>query len=79
MAVKIRLARFGKKGQPNYRIVAIDESKKRNGRYLEALGLYNPMVQPPMVKINQERYHYWLSVGGKPTDTVRNLIKKSAK
>ena len=78
MAVKIRLSRFGKKGQPSYRIIAIDESKKRNGRYLENLGFFNPTVKPPAVKINKDRFNYWLSVGAKPTEAVRKLIKENS-
>jgi len=76
MAVKIRLSRFGKKHQPTYRIIAVDESKKRDGKYLENLGFYNPIVKPAVVKIDKERFEYWLSVGAKPTEAVRNLIKK---
>lgn len=75
MAVKIRLSRFGKKHQPSYRIIAVDESKKRDGKYLENLGFYNPMIKPPIVKINKERYDHWLSVGAKPTEAVKKLIK----
>jgi len=75
MSVKIRLSRFGKKPQPSYRIIAVDESKKRDGRYLENLGFYNPQVKPPLVKVNQERYHYWLSVGAKATKAVEKLLK----
>ena len=76
MAVKIRLTRIGKRGQPIYRIIAIDESKKRDGKYLENLGLYNPTTNPVEFKIDKERLNYWLSKGAIPSETVNNLIKK---
>lgn len=77
MAVKIRLARFGKTGKAVYRLVAIDEHFKRNGRAIEILGTYNPHAQMKneKVKIKKERVDYWLSVGAKPTPTVANLLK----
>lgn len=75
MAVKIRLSRFGKKGQPSYRVIAVEESKKRDGKYLENLGFYNPLTNPPTIKINKDRYQHWISVGAKPTETVRNFFK----
>lgn len=77
MAVKIRLARFGKTGKPAYRIVAIDEHKQRNGRSLEILGTYDPIANPAKTILNKERINYWISVGAKPTETVAQLIKKS--
>jgi small subunit ribosomal protein S16 len=74
--VKIRLARFGKKGQPIYRIVVIESGKKRDGKYLEAIGFYNPNPDPPLIKIDKPRYLDWLKKGAQPTTTVANLAKK---
>jgi small subunit ribosomal protein S16 len=75
--VKIRLARFGKKKQPIYRIVAADISAPRDGRYLERLGWYNPRANDgdEKIKVNVDRVNYWLGVGAKPTERVRHLIK----
>lgn len=79
MAVKIRLARTGKTNQPFYRVVAIDEHLKRDGRAIETLGSYNPHKTANKLEISLERVNYWLSVGAKPTLTVSNLIKKYKK
>jgi small subunit ribosomal protein S16 len=76
MAVRIRLSRFGKKGQPRYRIAVADSKFKRDGKVIEYIGAYNPMVEPPDIKIDKERYDYWLSVGAKPSATVKSIAKK---
>jgi len=76
MAVKIRLARYGAKKRPFYRIVVADERYPRDGRFLETVGTYNPMVDPSEFSIKQERVQYWLGQGAIPTDTVNSLIKK---
>ena len=76
MAVKIRLARFGAKKRPFYRIVVADERYPRDGRFLETVGTYNPMVEPSEVTMKQERVQYWLGQGATPTSTVNSLIKK---
>ena len=77
MAVKIRLARFGKTGKPLYRLVAIDEHFKRNGKAVEILGTYNPheKVKSQKLKVKSDRVKYWLSVGAKTTETVASLLK----
>lgn len=75
MAVKIRLRQVGKKHQRSYWIVATDSRAKRDGKYLEKLGFYNPNFAPPKVKINKKRLNYWLSVGGQPTEGVKKIIK----
>lgn len=75
MAVKIRLSRVGTTGKPVYRLVAIDEHKKRNGMAIEILGNYEPLANPAKVTLKNDRIKYWLSVGATPTDTVRHLIK----
>ncbi|XPV76560.1 MAG: 30S ribosomal protein S16 [Desulfovibrio sp.] len=77
MALKIRLTRMGSKKRPFYRIVAINSESRRDGRPLEFLGHFNPMVEPNEIVIKQERLDYWLGQGAKPSDTVRTLIKKS--
>ena len=75
MAVHIRLARYGGKKKPYYRIVAIEHQVKRDGAFLENLGTYDPKLNPPEVKVDAERYAYWISKGAKASDTVRNLVK----
>lgn len=76
MAVKIRLQRGGKKKQPIYRIVAADGRYKRDGRFLEKLGTYNPNTDPMTIDMKEPRVMYWLGVGATPTDTVRNLLSR---
>ncbi len=76
MAVKIRLQRGGKKKQPIYRIVAADSRFKRDGRFLEKLGQYNPTTDPMTIDLKETRVMYWLGVGATPTDTVRNLLSR---
>ncbi len=76
MSVKIRLARHGAKKKPFYKIVAADIESPRDGRFLENLGTYNPMVEPADVIINEERMRYWIGEGAIPTETVKNLLKK---
>ena len=74
MPVKIRLQRHGKKGKPFYWIVAADSRSKRDGRYLEKIGTYNPNTNPANVEINQESAINWLEKGAQPTDTARTLL-----
>ena len=76
MAVKIRLARHGKKKYPFYRIVAADIQAPRDGRFLEILGTYDPNLEPAAVKLEGERIQYWIDKGAIPTDTVRSLLRK---
>ena len=76
--VKIRLARGGAKKAPFYRIVVADVRAKRDGRFIERLGSYNPMVQENRFSIDVERTKYWLSVGAQPTNRVRKLMKSAA-
>ncbi|MCL4390546.1 MAG: 30S ribosomal protein S16 [Patescibacteria group bacterium] len=77
MAVKLRLTRIGKTGNAQYRLIAIDEHKRRGGRAIEVLGSYNPhqKVKSQKLKVKSERIKYWLSVGAKPTETVAQLLK----
>ncbi len=74
MAVKLRLRRMGKKRQPVYKVVAADARSPRDGKFIEALGLYNPKTDPAVVEIKEERALYWLNVGAQPTVTVKNLL-----
>ncbi len=77
MAVKLRLQRHGSKKRPFYRLVAADSRNKRDGRYLEIIGTYNPTTEPASVKIDVEKAEKWLNEGAKPTDTVKNLFAKA--
>lgn len=72
--VTLRLARFGAKKRPFYRIVAADSRAKRDGRFIEVIGTYDPRSEPPSVNLKDDRIRYWLSVGAQPSDTVRRLI-----
>jgi small subunit ribosomal protein S16 len=76
MAVKIRLARHGAKKRPFYRIVAADSEAPRDGKFLETLGTYNPLVEAGDVSLKTERVKYWMEKGATPTVTVKNLLKK---
>ena len=73
--LKIKLSRTGKKGFATYKIIVNEARSKRDGRYLEKLGFYNPNTKPTTLKINQKRLDYWLSKGAQPTDTIRRLLK----
>ena len=73
----IRMARFGAKKKPSYRVVVIDKERARDSRSVEVVGLYNPVSQPPVVRFNHERVQYWLKNGAQPSDTVSRLLKKN--
>lgn len=76
MAVTIRLSRHGRHKLPLYRIVAADQDYKRDGRYLELLGTYNPNFDPPTVKLKHDRVKYWLGVGATTSATMSQIIEK---
>ena len=76
MAVKLRLKRMGAKQKPFYRIVAADSRTKRDGKFLENVGTYNPVKNPAEVKVDEEKALYWLKKGAIPTETVRNILSK---
>ena len=76
MAVKIRLARHGAKKKPFYRIVVADSESPRDGKYLENVGTYNPLLDPVQITLKSERIQYWIDKGAKPSDTVRSLLKQ---
>ena len=73
--VKIRLARFGRKKRPFYRIVVTDSRKRRDSGWIESIGYYNPMTEPTTVKMDLERLNYWLGVGAKMSERVEKLKK----
>ncbi len=75
--VKLRLQRFGTTKRPFYRIVAAEARKKRDGRYLEIIGQYDPTKEPVLINIDAEKALKWLSEGAQPTDTVKNLFTKT--
>lgn len=79
MAVAIRLRQEGSKGRLFYRVVAADKRFKRDGRFLEILGTYDPQKKESNINIDLEKVNSWISKGAQPTETVRSLIKKVAK
>ena len=77
MAVKMRLKRMGAKKAPFYRVVVADSRSPRDGRFIEVIGTYNPLVTPAEVKLDEEKAMKWLNDGAIPTDTVKNLFSKA--
>lgn len=73
----IRLTRMGKKKRPFYRIVVTDSRKRRDGGWIESIGYHDPMTEDKTVKLDKARYDYWISVGAKPSDTVKKLATKA--
>ena len=73
--VRIRLRRVGKRNQPSYRIVAADSRVKRDGKYLEMLGFYNPRTHPPTVVVKEDRVYWWLSHGAQATEAVERIFR----
>jgi small subunit ribosomal protein S16 len=71
----IRLARFGAKKKPTYRVVVIDKERARNSRSVEVVGHYNPIAKPAQVELKHERIEYWIKNGAQPSDTVTRLLK----
>ena len=76
MAVKIRLKRMGSKRNPFYRVVVADSRSPRDGRFIETVGTYNPVVNPAEVKVDEEAVLKWLANGAQPSDTIRNILSK---
>ena len=74
--LRIRLRRVGKKKQPNYRIVVVDSRAPRDGSYIEKVGFYNPMTDPPTIELDLDRAKHWLSVGAQPSDPVALMLEK---
>ncbi|MDO4394790.1 MAG: 30S ribosomal protein S16 [Mycoplasmatota bacterium] len=77
MAVKMRLKRMGAKKAPFYRIVVADSRSPRDGKFIELVGTYNPLLTPAEIKINEELALDWLKKGAIPTDTVKNLLSEA--
>ena len=77
MAVKMRLKRMGAKKAPFYRVVVADSRSPRDGKFIELIGPYNPLVTPAEIKINEELALEWLNKGAIPTDTVKNILSKT--
>ena len=77
MAVKMRLKRIGVKKKPFYRVVVADSRSPRDGKFIEEIGTFNPMIETAQINIDSERATVWLKNGAQPTDTVRALLKKS--
>lgn len=77
MAVKIRLKRVGKKKAPSYRVVVADARSPRDGRIIENIGWYNPLVEPSAIHIDEEKALGWLKNGAQPTDSVSSLLKRA--
>jgi len=76
LAVHLRLRRIGRKKVPIYKLVAADSRAPRNGRFIEALGIYKPLVQPMELEVKEPRLFYWLGKGALPSDTVRTLLSR---
>ena len=75
--VRIRLRRIGLKGQPSYRIVAIDKESPRDGRFLEILGFYNPRTEPATIELNEDRIYDWMSKGAQPSESVERVFRSA--
>ena len=73
----IRLARFGSKKKPTYRVVVIEKERARDSRNIEVVGTYNPILEPMAVNLNHERIAYWMKSGAQPSDTVARLLKNN--
>jgi small subunit ribosomal protein S16 len=71
----IRLSRIGKKKQPTYRVVVIEKTRPRDGRFVEIVGTYDPLKNPAVIQLDAERIKYWLGCGAQPSDTVRSFLR----
>jgi small subunit ribosomal protein S16 len=77
MAVKLRLKRMGAKQRPFYRLVAADSRSPRDGKFIETVGTYDPIKQPAVISLDEEKILKWLGLGAVPTETVRTILKKN--
>ena len=78
MAVRIRLTRLGRKKKPFYRIIVADSESKRDGKFLDVVGTYDPLQNPAVITINAEKLQEWIGKGALPTTTVKSLISKNS-
>jgi len=78
MAVRIRLTRLGRKKKPFYRIIVADSERKRDGKFLDVVGTYDPLQDPAAITIDNEKLQEWMGKGALPTTTVKSLIKKAS-
>jgi small subunit ribosomal protein S16 len=76
MAVRIRLARHGRKKKPFYKMVVVFSESPRDGRFIEVVGTYNPIVDPPEITVKEDEVLSWLKKGAKPSDTVKSILRK---
>ena len=74
--VSIRLARYGKKKKPFYRVVVIEKRNPRNGRFVEIVGTYDPLKDPAEIKLEADRIKFWLGHGAQPSNTVRSFLRR---
>jgi small subunit ribosomal protein S16 len=77
MSVKIRLKRMGSKKRPFYRVVVADSRSPRDGRFIETVGYYNPIIEPEEIKLEDDKIVNWMLQGAQPTETVRNMLSKA--
>lgn len=77
MSVTVRLSRRGQKGKPFYRVVVTEKHSKRDGKVIDVIGTYNPMLVPPLANIKEDRLKHWIENGAQPTLLVANIVKKS--
>jgi small subunit ribosomal protein S16 len=73
----IRLARFGAKKKPSYRLVVIDKERARDSSAVEVVGHYSPVTQPPLVELKRDRIEYWIKSGAQPSETVARLLRQN--
>ena len=79
MSVRVRLTRVGSKKNPIWRVVVADQRSPRDGRFIEAIGHYNPQTEPSTIRIDEERLQHWLARGAQPTGTVKQIVKAYTK
>ena len=79
MAVRIRMTRMGAKKRPFYRLVAADSEAPRDGKFLDILGYYDPMTDPAVVKIHEDKMNYWIEQGARVSEAVKAILKKEGK
>ena len=77
--LKIKLSRTGKKNQPRYRVIVAEARSKRDGKFADKIGHYNPQSEPAVFVLDKERYDFWIKQGAQPTETVNSLVNKYTK